>query len=69
MPVAATFNAAVGLVFKSVIEAGRAEELHDGLKSFATSSGLYDHLFRGAGPKEDGTVEAERVAQGFPWLR
>lgn len=61
----ATFNAAIGLVFRSVTDAGKSGELHEGLRSFATSSGLYDHLFRGAGPKDDGTVDADVVAKNI----
>ncbi len=61
----ATFNAAMTLVFGAVGDAGRAAELDEGMASFATSSGLYDHLFRGAGPHPDGTVDVDAVGKNL----
>jgi len=41
----------------------RAADLTEGLASFASGAGVYDMLFRGAGPGPDGAFHAERVAE------
>lgn len=46
----------------------RAAELSRGLASFASGAGVYDMLFRGAGPSADGTLLAERVAENVALL-
>lgn len=44
---------------------GKATELREGLASFASGAGVYDILFRGAGPAEDGSLVAELVAENI----
>ena len=36
--------------------------------SFATGAGVYDVLFQGAGPGEDGTVNADRITENVAML-
>lgn len=56
-------NEALRQVHLTVDAAGRGSELRSGLASFASGAGVYDILFRGAGPHEDGTLEADRVSE------
>lgn len=44
---------------------GKATELREGLASFASGAGVYDILFRGAGPAEDGSLITELVAENI----
>lgn len=57
------FNQAIGLILKHVDEVGGGAEIREQLSSFATASGVYDALFRDAGPGEDGTLDADRIAE------
>ena len=50
-------------IFRAAKNAGRAEEVRSGLSSFAVGAGVYDILFRNAGPDESGALDAEAVAQ------
>lgn len=59
----AAANEALTAVFRAASEAGRAEEVRAGLASFAVGSGVYDILFRAAGPDENGALDAEIVAR------
>jgi hypothetical protein len=58
----AAANGALTDIFRVAAAAGRAEEVRSGLASFAVGSGVYDILFRNAGPDESGALEAEAVA-------
>jgi len=58
----AAANEALTAIFRAAAAAGRAEEVRAGLSSFAVGSGVYDILFRGAGPDEAGALDAEAVA-------
>lgn len=62
-----TFNGAMRLVFGAV-GAERRKELSETLSRFATGSGVYDALFAGAGPLDDGSVRTERVCQNLSGL-
>jgi hypothetical protein len=64
----AIFNDAVSTIFRTTAAAGKASALAEHLAGFATSIGLYDALFAGAGPREDGTIDQERVAQNVQTL-
>lgn len=44
---------------------GGGSQLREGLASFASGAGVYDILFRRAGPHPDGTLEAEVVADNL----
>ncbi len=76
-PIVETYNRAVAEIHRACDEAGSGRELRAGLEQFAMSTGVYVPLFAGAGPAEDGTLRAERIAQnlaaiagdaGDPWL-
>ncbi|HYQ17641.1 MAG TPA: hypothetical protein VEQ58_17835, partial [Polyangiaceae bacterium] len=53
---------ALTAIFRAAVSGGRAEEVRSGLSSFAVGSGVYDILFRNAGPDETGALDAEAVA-------
>jgi len=58
----AAANGALTAIFRTATSAGRAEEVRSGLSSFAVGAGVYDILFRNAGPDETGALQAEAVA-------
>jgi Domain of unknown function (DUF4388) len=58
----AAANDALTAIHVAAAEAGRAEEVRTGLAAFAVGAGVYDMLFRGAGPDESGALVAEIVA-------
>jgi hypothetical protein len=58
----AAANGALTAIFRAAASAGRAEEVRSGLSSFAVGAGVYDMLFRNAGPDESGALDAEAVA-------
>jgi len=58
----AAANGALMAIFRVVAQAGRVEEVRSGLSSFAVGAGVYDMLFRNAGPDESGSLDAEAVA-------
>jgi hypothetical protein len=58
----AAANGALTAIFRAAANAGRAEEVRSGLSSFAVGAGVYDLLFRNAGPDESGALDAEAVA-------
>ncbi len=55
-------NDALRRVFEAVNASGSGGQVRDGLASFAVGAGVYDILFRGAGPNEKGELDADRVA-------
>ncbi len=57
------YNRAILEIHRVCDEAGSGRELRAGLEQFAMSTGVYVPLFSGAGPAEDGTLRAERIAQ------
>ena len=57
------FNDAIAAIFQAVERAGTGGLLRDNLAAFATSIGIYDTLFAGAGPAPDGRLNEARVAQ------
>jgi hypothetical protein len=50
-------------IFAAATAAGKVAEVRESLASFAVGAGVYDMLFRGAGPDESGALDPERVAQ------
>ncbi len=66
--VVARFNEAMNLMLGHVDKAGRGVEIREQLSSFATGAGVYDVLFQGAGPGEDGTVNADRITENVAML-
>jgi hypothetical protein len=63
--VVALFNQAIALVFREVDQVGRGGEVREQLSSFATGAGVYDALFRKAGPQLDGTLISERIIENI----
>ena len=62
------FNQAISLVLTKVDEVGGGDDIREQLASFATASGVYDALFRDAGPAADGTLDADRIADSVMML-
>jgi hypothetical protein len=58
----AAANGALTAIFRAASAAGRADEVRSGLSSFAVGAGVYDMLFRNAGPDASGALDAEAVA-------
>lgn len=58
----AAANGALTAIFRAAAAEGRAGEVRSGLASFAVGAGVYDMLFRNAGPDESGSLDAEAVA-------
>ncbi|HWP05467.1 MAG TPA: DUF4388 domain-containing protein [Polyangiaceae bacterium] len=62
----AIVNAANGAlldIFASAAASGKDHEVRESLASFAVGAGVYDMLFRGAGPDQSGALDPDRVAQ------
>jgi hypothetical protein len=57
------FNQAISLILQRVDQVGGGAEIREQLSSFATASGVYDALFRDAGPAEDGTLDPDKIAE------
>ncbi len=66
--IAEIFNGAIRVILKSADEIGRGREVREHLATFASSAGIYDALFRGAGPASDGAIDPARVAGNLPPL-
>jgi len=56
-------NGALSAIFRAAEASGRVAEVRDSLASFAVGAGVYDMLFRGAGPNAAGELDPDRVAQ------
>jgi hypothetical protein len=50
-------------IFRAAEAGGKLAELRESLQSFAIGAGVYDILFRGAGPDDSGTLDADKVAE------
>lgn len=55
-------NGALRAIFATAAQGGKADEVRANLASFAVGSGVYDILFRSAGPDETGALDPETVA-------
>lgn len=53
---------ALRAIFEVSGSAGKASEVRESLASFAVGAGVYEILFRGAGPNAGGALDADRVA-------
>jgi hypothetical protein len=60
-----TANAALRAVFDVVEAAGKTSLVRENLASFAVGAGVYDILFRDAGPDENGVLEPKAVAENL----
>ena len=56
-------NGALRAIFRSAETGGKVAEVRESLASFAVGAGVYDMLFRGAGPNASGELDPDRVAQ------
>jgi hypothetical protein len=61
--VIALFNQAIAMIFREIDAAGHGGEVREQLASFATGAGIYDALFRKAGPAPDGTLDPARILE------
>lgn len=59
----AAANGALTAIFRAAASGGHVDEVRSGLASFAVGAGVYDILFRNAGPDESGALDADAVAQ------
>jgi hypothetical protein len=55
-------NSALRVIHQLADESGKGDALRESLSSFAVGAGVYDMLFRGAGPDDHGALVPERVA-------
>jgi hypothetical protein len=62
------FNPALAAVHERCDAAGKGTEIRDGLSRFATGGGVYDPLFMGAGPLQDGTLKPDRIGRNIAAL-
>jgi hypothetical protein len=62
------FNEALSLIFRAAERVGKAKLLREHLGQFASSIGIYDALFAGAGPTEDGRLDEQRTVQNVKTL-
>jgi hypothetical protein len=58
----AAANGALRAIFTAADNGGKADEVRSNLESFAIGAGVYDILFRNAGPDETGALDPETVA-------
>ncbi len=56
-------NGALRVIHANVDKAEKGEALRQSLASFAVGAGVYDILFRGAGPDEQGVLDPKAVAE------
>lgn len=56
-------NSALLVIHRSADRAGKGPALRESLASFAVGAGVYDILFRGAGPNPEGVLEPKAVAE------
>ena len=62
------FNPALVAVHERCDAAGKGLEIRDGLSRFATGGGVYDPLFMGAGPLQDGSLKPDRIGRNIAAL-
>jgi len=58
----ATANDVLAALFAHMSQAGKQDEFVQSMSSFAVGAGVYDILFRNAGPDEHGRLEPQVVA-------
>jgi hypothetical protein len=65
---ALAFNEVIGTIFEHLDRSGNQPLLREHLASYATSIGIYDVLFNGAGPDARGQFDVARIAQNVTGL-
>ena len=68
MPIVEVFNTALREIHKRCDAVAKGVELRDGLARFATGAGIYDPLFLGAGPLQEGSLRPDRLAKNLAAL-
>jgi len=63
-----TVNPALFAIHERCDQAAKGSELREGLSRFATGGGVYDPLFMGAGPMQDGTLKPDRIRRNIAAL-
>ncbi len=63
--IVAIFNDAIREIVRTAAASGSGDALREHLASYALSVGIYDMLFMHAGPREDGSVDEDRVASNI----
>lgn len=63
--IVALFNEAISMIMAEVDAISKGNEVREQLASFATGAGVYDALFRKAGPAPNGTLIGERIAENI----
>jgi hypothetical protein len=61
-------NEGLRLVHREADAAGIGADLRASLRSFAVGAGVYDILFRGAGPDPRGVFDGERVGENASFV-
>lgn len=61
--VVSTANSALRVIHQQADAAGKGTVVRSGLDQFAVGAGVYDILFRSAGPDEMGALDPDRVAE------
>jgi hypothetical protein len=61
-------NSALSAIHRHVDAGGQGNGFRGSLASFVAGGGIYDMLFRGAGPQEDGTLDADVVVENVAAL-
>ncbi len=64
----ALFNEVMAKVNAELRAIGKWPEVRDQLSSFATGAGIYDALFRRAGPQEDGTLVIDTIVENVTMM-
>jgi hypothetical protein len=59
------FNGAIRAILKAADEDGRGPRVREHLGAFASTTGVYDALFLGAGPASDGSIDPARVSRNL----
>jgi hypothetical protein len=62
------FNQAISAIFDAAERAGKAQVVREHLAQFASSIGVYDALFAGAGPSAEGRLDEARTVQNVKVL-
>jgi hypothetical protein len=62
------YNRAIVEIHRACDERGVGRELRAGIDQFAMSTGVYVPLFAGAGPLDDGSIRADRIAHNVAAL-
>jgi hypothetical protein len=61
----AAYNRAIAMILRELDAMDEGDEIRQQLAKFAASGGVYAQLFKGAGPDDDGTIDANKVAENI----